>query len=62
MELIEGAPIGEHFNSLKEKNMKFPEDRVWNIFMQVGGKKLKYEINIHVNYSTVDEIGDVLRR
>lgn len=40
MELIEGAPIGEHFNSLKEKNMKFPEDRVWNIFMQVGGKKL----------------------
>lgn len=39
MELIEGAPIGEHFNSLKEKNMKFPEDRVWNIFMQVGGKK-----------------------
>lgn len=39
MELIEGAPIGEHFNSLKEKNMKFPEDRIWNIFMQVGGKK-----------------------
>lgn len=41
MELIEGAPIGEHFNSLKEKNMKFPEDRVWNIFMQVGGKKIE---------------------
>lgn len=41
MELIEGAPIGEHFNSLKEKNMKFPEDRIWNIFMQVGGKKMQ---------------------
>ena len=36
MELIEGAPLGEHFNSLKEKNMKFPEDRIWNIFMQVS--------------------------
>ncbi|XP_061186179.1 serine/threonine-protein kinase Nek10-like [Saccostrea echinata] len=35
MELIEGAPLGEHFNSLKEKNMKFPEDRIWNIFMQL---------------------------
>ncbi|XP_056007896.1 serine/threonine-protein kinase Nek10-like isoform X2 [Ostrea edulis] len=35
MELIEGAPLGEHFNSLKEKNMKFPEDRIWNIFMQM---------------------------
>lgn len=33
MELIEGASIGEYFNFLKEKNMKFLEDRIWNIFM-----------------------------
>ena len=36
MELIEGAPLGEHFNSLKEKREKFSEERVWNIFIQVG--------------------------
>jgi NIMA (never in mitosis gene a)-related kinase len=35
MELIEGAPLGEHFNSLKEKGEKFQEDRVWNIFIQL---------------------------
>ncbi|KAK3108060.1 hypothetical protein FSP39_000448 [Pinctada imbricata] len=35
MELIEGAPLGEHFNSLKEKKERFPEDRIWNIFMQM---------------------------
>ncbi|XP_048237261.1 serine/threonine-protein kinase Nek10-like [Haliotis rufescens] len=35
MELIEGAPLGEHFNSLKEKKEKFQETRIWNIFMQM---------------------------
>lgn len=35
MELIEGAPIGEHFNSLKEKEEHFSEDRIWHIFVQV---------------------------
>ncbi|XP_064647699.1 serine/threonine-protein kinase Nek10-like isoform X2 [Lineus longissimus] len=35
MELIEGAPLGEHFSSLKEKGEKFQEDRIWNIFIQL---------------------------
>ncbi|XP_043920696.1 serine/threonine-protein kinase Nek10 [Protopterus annectens] len=35
MELIEGAPLGEHFNSLKEKQQLFTEERLWNIFIQI---------------------------
>ncbi|XP_078355562.1 serine/threonine-protein kinase Nek10-like, partial [Oculina patagonica] len=35
MELIEGAPLGEHFNSLKEKGTRFSEDRIWHIFIQI---------------------------
>lgn len=35
MELIEGAPLGEHFNSLKEKQLHFTEERLWKIFIQV---------------------------
>ncbi|CAM4696395.1 unnamed protein product [Leuciscus chuanchicus] len=35
MELIEGAPLAEHFNSLKEKRQTFTEERVWNIFIQI---------------------------
>ncbi|XP_066571835.1 serine/threonine-protein kinase Nek10 [Amia ocellicauda] len=35
MELIEGAPLGEHFNSLKEKQQRFTEDRIWTIFIQM---------------------------
>ncbi|OCT75877.1 serine/threonine-protein kinase Nek10 [Xenopus laevis] len=35
MELIEGAPLGEHFKSLKEKNQMFSEERIWNIFIQL---------------------------
>jgi len=35
MELIDGAPLGEHFNSLKEKGERFSEDRLWNIFTQI---------------------------
>ena len=36
MEYIEGAPLTEHFNSLKEKKDTFSEERIWNIFIQVG--------------------------
>lgn len=36
MEYIEGAPLTEHFNSLKEKKNMFSEERIWNIFIQVG--------------------------
>lgn len=39
MEYIEGAPLTEHFNSLKEKKNKFSEERIWNIFVQVGRGK-----------------------
>ncbi|XP_039475575.1 serine/threonine-protein kinase Nek10 isoform X2 [Oreochromis aureus] len=35
MELIEGVSLGEHFNSLKEKQQQFTEDRLWNIFIQM---------------------------
>ncbi|XP_016054347.1 PREDICTED: serine/threonine-protein kinase Nek10 [Miniopterus natalensis] len=35
MELIEGAPLGEHFNSLKEKQLHFTEERLWKIFIQL---------------------------
>ena len=35
MEYIEGAPLGEQFNSLKEKGLKFSEERIWKIFIQV---------------------------
>lgn len=35
MELIEGVPLTQHFNSLKEKQQQFTEDRIWNIFIQV---------------------------
>ncbi|XP_069504875.1 serine/threonine-protein kinase Nek10 [Ambystoma mexicanum] len=35
MELIEGAPLGDHFNSLKEKQQQFTEERIWNIFIQL---------------------------
>ena len=35
MELVEGAPLGEHFSSLKEKGTRFSEERIWHIFIQV---------------------------
>ncbi|XP_015752119.1 PREDICTED: serine/threonine-protein kinase Nek10-like [Acropora digitifera] len=35
MELVEGAPLGEHFNSLKEKETRFSEERIWHIFIQI---------------------------
>ncbi|XP_034029524.1 serine/threonine-protein kinase Nek10 [Thalassophryne amazonica] len=35
MELIEGVSLAEHFNSLKEKQQKFTEERIWNIFVQM---------------------------
>ncbi|KAG7239753.1 hypothetical protein INR49_028407 [Caranx melampygus] len=35
MELIEGVPLAEHFNSLKEKQQQVTEDRIWNIFIQM---------------------------
>ncbi len=41
MELIEGAPLAEHFSSLKEKQQTFTEERVWNIFIQVRSSTLK---------------------
>ena len=36
MELIEGAPLGEHFSSLKETRHHFAEERLWKIFIQVS--------------------------
>ncbi|XP_069814756.1 serine/threonine-protein kinase Nek10 isoform X3 [Dendropsophus ebraccatus] len=35
MELIEGAPLGEHLKSLKEKKQQFTEERLWHIFIQL---------------------------
>ncbi|XP_072769135.1 serine/threonine-protein kinase Nek10 isoform X2 [Nerophis lumbriciformis] len=35
MELIEGVPLLERCNSLKEKQQHFTEDQIWNIFIQM---------------------------
>ncbi|XP_062517831.1 serine/threonine-protein kinase Nek10-like [Corticium candelabrum] len=35
MELIDGAPLMEHFSSQKEKKECFSEERIWNIFVQI---------------------------
>uniref|UniRef100_A0A8C3CEF1 NIMA related kinase 10 n=1 Tax=Cairina moschata TaxID=8855 RepID=A0A8C3CEF1_CAIMO len=35
MELIDGVPLGEHFHSLKEKQQRFTEERIWHIFIQL---------------------------
>uniref|UniRef100_A0A3Q3VN20 Protein kinase domain-containing protein n=1 Tax=Mola mola TaxID=94237 RepID=A0A3Q3VN20_MOLML len=35
MELIGGVSLAEHLNSLKEKQQRFAEDRIWNIFIQM---------------------------
>ena len=35
MELIEGASLSEHCISLQEKKLRFTEERVWNIFVQL---------------------------
>ncbi|ESO87353.1 hypothetical protein LOTGIDRAFT_146005, partial [Lottia gigantea] len=35
MDLIEGAPLSEHVNSLKEKQERFSEKRIWDIFLQM---------------------------
>uniref|UniRef100_A0A4W4DZV4 Protein kinase domain-containing protein n=1 Tax=Electrophorus electricus TaxID=8005 RepID=A0A4W4DZV4_ELEEL len=35
MELVEGAPLADHFSSLKEKQQTFTEERVWNVFIQI---------------------------
>ena len=47
MEYIDGAPLTEHFNSLKEKKEKFLEDRIWKIFIQVQFIFL-YTIDIYI--------------
>lgn len=35
MELIDGIPLEEHLNNLKDKNEKFAEERIWKILMQM---------------------------
>ncbi|XP_052096230.1 serine/threonine-protein kinase Nek10-like isoform X1 [Mytilus californianus] len=35
MELIDGVPLEEHLNNLKDKNELFAEDRIWKILMQM---------------------------
>ena len=35
MELIEGASLIEHCKSLREKKLRFSEQRVWHIFVQL---------------------------
>ena len=42
MDLIEGAPLDEHFNSLKEKGNRFSETRIWNILIQVNTRDFFY--------------------
>ncbi|CAH2282972.1 serine threonine- kinase Nek10-like isoform X1 [Pelobates cultripes] len=47
MELIEGAPLGEHFKSLKEKKQYFIEERLWNIFIQYFNNKISLDLILH---------------
>ena len=35
MELVEGASLQDHFNSMIEKKEKFDEPRIWRIFIQI---------------------------
>ncbi|KAM6910481.1 serine/threonine-protein kinase Nek10 [Xenentodon cancila] len=35
MELIEGVPLAEHLNSLKQKQQQLTEDRIWKVFIQM---------------------------
>lgn len=35
MELIDGSPISHHIVAHKEKEEKFSEERIWNIFIQI---------------------------
>ncbi|VEL13387.1 unnamed protein product [Protopolystoma xenopodis] len=35
MELLEGASLGEHILAFAERNDRFQEERVWNIFIQL---------------------------
>ena len=36
MELVEGASLQDHFNSLTEKNLSMEESRIWRIFVQLS--------------------------
>lgn len=48
MELIEGEPLAEHFASLREKQQRFTEGRIWNIFIQVEtfSQKTTYRFDV----------------
>lgn len=35
MELLEGAPLCDHISSLAERGLKFSEERLWKVFMQL---------------------------
>ncbi|KAM8825750.1 serine/threonine-protein kinase Nek10 [Synchiropus picturatus] len=35
MELIDGTSLAEHLGSLKEKQQRFSEDRIWTVFIQL---------------------------
>ncbi|XP_063694825.1 serine/threonine-protein kinase Nek10-like [Bolinopsis microptera] len=35
MQHIDGAPLSEHFSSLREKGLSFSEERIWKIFVQM---------------------------
>lgn len=48
MELIEGEPLAGHFASLREKQQRFTEGRIWNIFIQVEtfSQKTMYRFDV----------------
>ena len=49
MELLEGAPLSEHITSLKEKSLRFSEDRIWHLFSQVRQPKLLLKKVLHTS-------------
>ena len=35
MELIDGTPLSQHLRTLKEKQELWPEEKIWNLFIQI---------------------------
>ena len=50
MELVEGASLQDHFNSLTEKKQTMDEPRIWRIFVQ---------LSLGMRYLHKDKVGGI---
>lgn len=60
MELIDGIPLEEHLNNLKDKNEIFAEERIWKILMQVS--KSEWLLNIITTCLVINKDDKVIRQ